>query len=303
MARGVLWVRLPLPFALDHINVWLLADGDGWTLVDTGIADDATRAAWERLPPAVLGGRPLRRIVCTHFHPDRVGLAGWLSARHPGAELWAKPGGVPPRARPLRRRGARERGEGGRAPVLPPRRRPPTPPRRRRSSSRLPSYRRLRRATCRDYHRLRDGDELLAAGVALARRLGRRPLARARVPPRPARSAVLVSGDQVLPGITPNVSVRTGRARRGPGRRLPPVARPRCGASRGDVLVLPSHGRPVGGSPGASTSSPSTTEQRLEEVTRRLRRERPHRPRGDAGDVPAGPRRPTTSPWARRSPT
>lgn len=72
-----MWLRLPLPFALDHVNVWLLADGAGWTLVDTGYGDEATRAIWER----VLAGRPLTRLIVTHFHPDHAGLAGWLAAR------------------------------------------------------------------------------------------------------------------------------------------------------------------------------------------------------------------------------
>ena len=77
VAPGVHWLRLALPFALDHINLWLLNDGDGWVAVDTGVDDEASRAVWER----VLEGRRLTRLVCTHFHPDHMGLAGWLSRR------------------------------------------------------------------------------------------------------------------------------------------------------------------------------------------------------------------------------
>ncbi len=81
VAAGILWLRLPLPYALDHVNVWLLDDGDGWTLVDTGIGDGRSRAIWERLLAAELSGRPIRRIIATHFHPDHIGLAGWLTER------------------------------------------------------------------------------------------------------------------------------------------------------------------------------------------------------------------------------
>lgn len=85
LAEGVLWMRLPLPMALDHVNVYALDDGDGWTIVDTGMMNDATRAAWDRLRAGPLAGRPVRRVVITHHHPDHIGLAGDFAAR--GAEL------------------------------------------------------------------------------------------------------------------------------------------------------------------------------------------------------------------------
>ncbi len=65
MAPGVLWLRMPLPFALDHINLWLLADGDGWTIVDTGYAMPESRALWERIFAERLGGRPVTRVIVT----------------------------------------------------------------------------------------------------------------------------------------------------------------------------------------------------------------------------------------------
>lgn len=81
VAPGILWLRLPLPYALDHVNVWLLDDGAGWTLIDTGIGDQCSRAIWEGLLAEELAARPIRRIVATHFHPDHIGLAGWLAER------------------------------------------------------------------------------------------------------------------------------------------------------------------------------------------------------------------------------
>lgn len=81
VAPGVSWIRMPLPFALDHINLWVLDDGAGWTLVDTGVGNDETAALWDRLFAGPLAGRPVTRIICTHFHPDHMGQAGPLCAR------------------------------------------------------------------------------------------------------------------------------------------------------------------------------------------------------------------------------
>ena len=87
VAPGVHWIRLPLPFSLDHINVWALDDGEGWVLVDTGTRTDGVVAAWEALlgrPPLE---RPLTRVFVTHMHPDHVGMAGWLTRKY-GVPLW-----------------------------------------------------------------------------------------------------------------------------------------------------------------------------------------------------------------------
>jgi len=87
VAPGVHWLRMPLPFALDHINLWLIEDGENLTAVDTGIAMDAVKAAWK----SALNGRHLRRQIVTHFHPDHLGLAGWLESEY-GAPLWMTQG-------------------------------------------------------------------------------------------------------------------------------------------------------------------------------------------------------------------
>ena len=78
IAPGVLWMRLPLPMALDHVNIYALDDGDSWTVIDTGFASNSTRKIWQKLLDGPMAGKPVRRVVVTHHHPDHVGLAGWF---------------------------------------------------------------------------------------------------------------------------------------------------------------------------------------------------------------------------------
>jgi glyoxylase-like metal-dependent hydrolase (beta-lactamase superfamily II) len=92
VAPGVRWLRMPLPFALDHINLWLLRDRaedgrEGWAIVDCGVANDATRAAWEQVFAHQLDGLPVLRVIVTHMHPDHIGNAHWLTERW-GCRLW-----------------------------------------------------------------------------------------------------------------------------------------------------------------------------------------------------------------------
>lgn len=87
VAPGIYWVRMPLPFALNHINLWLLEDGDGWTVVDTGFPTDEIRELWREAIGRLCGDKPIRRMIVTHFHPDHLGLAGWFEEEY-GAELW-----------------------------------------------------------------------------------------------------------------------------------------------------------------------------------------------------------------------
>jgi glyoxylase-like metal-dependent hydrolase (beta-lactamase superfamily II) len=87
VADGVLWMRLPLPMALDHVNVYALDDGDSWTIIDTGFSSRRSRAIWEKLLDGPLSGKPISRVIVTHHHPDHVGLAGWFQSEKK-AELW-----------------------------------------------------------------------------------------------------------------------------------------------------------------------------------------------------------------------
>lgn len=82
VAEGVLWIRLPLPMALDHVNVYAFDEGDGWTIVDTGFDSRKTRGIWHRLMEGPLAGRPVRSVIGTHHHPDHIGLAGWFVQEH-----------------------------------------------------------------------------------------------------------------------------------------------------------------------------------------------------------------------------
>jgi glyoxylase-like metal-dependent hydrolase (beta-lactamase superfamily II) len=81
VAPGVQWLRLPLPYRLDHVNIYLIQDNGGWAVVDTGLGTDACRAGWEAILTGPMKGQRLTRMIVTHYHPDHVGLAGWLAGR------------------------------------------------------------------------------------------------------------------------------------------------------------------------------------------------------------------------------
>ena len=87
IANGVFWIRMPMRGRLDHINVWLLRDGDGWTIVDTGIFADSVKQHWREVFEKCLDGLPITRVIATHLHSDHTGLAGWLT-REWDCELW-----------------------------------------------------------------------------------------------------------------------------------------------------------------------------------------------------------------------
>ena len=81
VAEGVLWLRMPLPFGLDHINLYLLRHADGWVAVDTGLNSDQCRSVWEQVFVEAMAGLPLKAVICTHFHSDHTGVVGWLAER------------------------------------------------------------------------------------------------------------------------------------------------------------------------------------------------------------------------------
>jgi glyoxylase-like metal-dependent hydrolase (beta-lactamase superfamily II) len=245
VAPGVHWIRMPLPFALDHINLWLLRDdfeGEGWTLIDCGIASDETRALWTRLFESGLDGLPIRRLLCTHTHPDHVGSAHWLQQRF-GAPLWMTMGeyglgrvlssSLPgadsdAAAEHFRRHGIAPgpqleaiRVRGG------------------------DHFARLVPSMPTSFRRIREGER-----IAIGGRLWRVIIGLGHSPEHAAlyceADALMLSGDMVLPRISTNVSVWE----------IEPESNPvdwfleslgRFEICREDTLVLPSHGRPFRG--------------------------------------------------------
>jgi glyoxylase-like metal-dependent hydrolase (beta-lactamase superfamily II) len=89
IAPGVLWIRMPMPFRLDHVNLWAVRDGDGWALFDTGLQTNDTATAWRNLlgPSGALRGERVTRVFVTHMHPDHVGMSGWMTRRY-DCRLW-----------------------------------------------------------------------------------------------------------------------------------------------------------------------------------------------------------------------
>ncbi|MFZ4606952.1 MAG: MBL fold metallo-hydrolase [Caulobacter sp.] len=87
VAPGVMWLRMPLGGALQFINVWAIADGEGWCVVDTGMQTRDTSQAWRTAFKEALGGKPITRVIVTHLHPDHIGLAGWMTRKFQ-CRLW-----------------------------------------------------------------------------------------------------------------------------------------------------------------------------------------------------------------------
>ena len=192
---------MPLPFALDHINLWLLEDGPGWTIVDAGYAMPETKAAWEQIFSRYLGDRPVTRIIVTHFHPDHIGLAGWLVERWQ-APLWITEkewlyARVMSRGSddfgPLRRDFARRAGLDAASSEL--------------FGDREKSYRRGVPTVPPAFRRIADG-----MTIEIGSREWRVIVGEGHAPELAmlycAELGVLISGDQVLPRISPNVSVQ-----------------------------------------------------------------------------------------------
>lgn len=236
VAEGVRWVRMPLPFALDHINLWLLRDGERWTAVDTGIALDNVKDHWRQLLP----GYPLARQVVTHCHPDHIGLSGWLQAET-GAPLWITQGeylsaqmvceqvgsfSLPAMLALFRQNGL----DDSHTAAL---------------TQRGNAYKRNLSGIPPTYHRLFDGTPLLIGEHTwqVIAGFGHSPEHAAL---HCADLNVLISGDMLLPRITTNVSAVASNPDGNPlGLFLDSISRFKQLPQ--DTLVLPSHGKPFRG--------------------------------------------------------
>lgn len=240
IAPGVRWLRMPLPFALDHINLWLLEDGDGWTIVDAGYALPETKGLWERIFVERLGGLPVKRVIVTHYHPDHVGLAGWLTERWQ-APLWITEkewlsARVMSRGAedfvPARRAFAHRAGLDAAASEA--------------FGERERSYRRGVPDVPASYRRLTDG-MVVEIGV----RRWQVIIGEGHAPELAclycAETGVLIAGDQVLPKISPNISVQAHEPEGDPLARYLSSLRELRDAAPPQTLVLPSHNLPFVG--------------------------------------------------------
>jgi glyoxylase-like metal-dependent hydrolase (beta-lactamase superfamily II) len=231
---------MPLPFALDHINLWLLEDGDGWTQIDCGYGDEITREIWRRHFDTTLQSRPLRRVVATHYHPDHVGNAAWLSAR-------ANCPVVMPQAEYLTAHAVRDdrAGYGSTAIAALFRAHGLDSQHVAAFNARGNAYRRGVPELPLSYVRLAAEDE-----VAIGLRRWRAIMGFGHSPEHAslfcAESGVLISGDMLLPKISTNVSVWPIEPEGDPlGLFL--ASLDRLAKLPSDTLVLPSHGLPFVG--------------------------------------------------------
>ena len=244
VADGVLWLRLPLPMALDHVNCWALDDGCGWTLVDTGIASRRSREIWQATLAGPLAGRPVRRVVVTHHHPDHMGLAGWFQTAH-GAELlttrtawlFARMLQLDAQDRPAPETVAFWKGAGMDPAVLDQRLR-----------ERPFNFADTVAPMPLGFTRIREGDRIAAGGRTWRVRIGH-----GHAPEQATLwsedDPLILGGDQLLAGISPNIGVYATEPEADPlADWLESCAR-LGGLARDDRLVLPGHKLPFRGLP------------------------------------------------------
>jgi glyoxylase-like metal-dependent hydrolase (beta-lactamase superfamily II) len=242
VAPGVLWLRMRLPMAgLNHINVWALEDGEGWTLADTGMQMPDTTAAWQSAFAGPLQRRPLKRVICTHMHPDHIGMAGWLT-RHHDCRLWTTRLEyvtcrmlVADTGREAPADGVRfYRAAGWDEEAL------------EHYKARFGGFGKAVYTLPDSYRRIVDGEEF-----TIGRRIWRAVIGRGHSPEHLClycpELKVLISGDQVLPRITSNVSVFPTEPDADPlSEWLESLASIRQRVPD-EVLVLPSHNEPFRG--------------------------------------------------------
>ena len=238
---GIEWLRMPLPFSLNHINLWLLRDGGGWAIVDTGVGTSTTIDLWKSIFVDEMGGDPASRVIATHMHPDHVGCAGFL-ARHFNVDLWMSRDEymmcrllVADTGRSAPSEGVRFYKDAGF------------------TDDQLHNYEeafgffgKLVKPLPEAYQRLSDGDELKIGEHRwhVVTGGGHSP-EHASLLDRDRN--VLISGDQLLPTISSNVSVWPTEPLANPLQDWFDSLKKLREAVPEDVLVLPSHGKPFRG--------------------------------------------------------
>lgn len=266
VAPGVHWIRMPLPFALDHINLWLLRDcidgRDGWTIVDCGITRDEVKALWEQVFKTSLSGLPVLRVIVTHMHPDHVGLAHWLCDRWK-APLWmSMTDYMTARLWSSGNQGSTAGGDQAAAHFASHGLRDPESLDQVRARSNY--YPGLVPAVPLQFIRLRDGDKVMINDQPweIIAGFGHAPEHLSLYCPD---TRVLISGDMVLPRISTNVSVMSHEPMSNP---LTLYLNSMAGYRRlaADALVLPSHGKPFKGLHERIEQQFAHHQERLDEV-------------------------------------
>jgi glyoxylase-like metal-dependent hydrolase (beta-lactamase superfamily II) len=239
VADGVFWLRMPLPFQLDHINLWLLRDGAGWVIVDTGFPDDAVRSMWASILARLEG--PVTRLVVTHFHPDHLGLASWLQAETK-APLWMTSGEFLTAHAVWNEVG----GHGARFMVEQFRQHGLDAEHLAKFEKRGSGYRKAVPSLPDHYHRLKAGDSLTVDG-----RIWRILIGYGHAPEHMALYCaeldVLISGDMLLPRISTNISVFAATPDADALRWYLESLDVMAAEIPDRTLVLPSHGLPFRG--------------------------------------------------------
>jgi glyoxylase-like metal-dependent hydrolase (beta-lactamase superfamily II) len=239
VARGVFWLRMPLPFQLNHINLWLLRDGDGWTIVDTGFPDDAVRASWQKIIERLDG--PVKRLIVTHFHPDHLGLATWLMEQT-GAPLWMTSGEFLT-AHAVWHEVA---GHGARFMVEQFRQHGLDTDHLAKFEKRGSGYRKAVPALPEYYHRLKAGDVAMVDGKGWKILIGHGH-APEHMALYCAELDVLISGDMLLPKISTNISVFAATPDANALSWFLDSLDEMASEMPANTLVLPSHGLPFFG--------------------------------------------------------
>jgi len=243
VADGVLWLRLPLPMALDHVNVFALDDGDGWTLIDTGIGTKRGREAMEAALAGPLKGKPVRRVLVTHHHPDHIGLAGWFMGQ--GAELlttrtsylMARMLALDVQERPVAEALAFYRSAGASAEVIA-----------KRETERPFNFADVIAPLPLGFKRIQDGDRLTIGGRRWVVRIGH-----GHAPEQATLWSeggdLVLGGDQLLPSISPNLGVYPTEPDADPVADWLASCRTFQPLAREEQFVLPGHKLPFFGLP------------------------------------------------------
>jgi len=267
VAPGIRWVRMPLPFVLDHVNLWLLRDTidgrEGWTIVDCGIARDEVKAMWEKLFEGALEGLPVLRVLVTHMHPDHVGLAHWLCERFDAPLVMTVTDYT--MARLFSEGGAQGGATGGESAVKHFRRHGVHDDEAlKRILERKTYYSNLVPAMPPSFDRIADDDI-----VSIGGRDWRIVIGQGHAPEHASlyceQLEVFIAGDMVLPRISTNVSVHDYEPNGDP-LRLYLESLQKYEFMPEDTLVLPSHGRPFKGLHTRIAQQRHHHDERLEEV-------------------------------------